>query len=486
MNRCAERRVMREALAALRKDTLVYGFGQALGRGVQFLLVPILTRLLAPGVYGVSDLVLAYTQFVVLVLVFGTDAALVRFFYEEPDRGARRRMISTSLVFRLVIGAALAAVFTLAAGSIAHHFLGSPAYRKYVWIGALTLPWSLIVLFGNDVLRVTFQKWKFIALNLAQAVVTFALSWYLVAGRGLGVAGILYGKLAGDACAALLALVLIRLNITPRLNLAALSRMLSFGAPLVPASMMYGVISAADRFALQHYRPLAEVGVYAVSVKFFALVMLGVQAFSLAFFPFAHARAASADAPRIYAVVLGRYLTLASLAAAAAGLFAPEVLAMLVPAAYRGAAGPAALLTFAAVAYGAYYVACLGVQRALRTGLLVWTAIAGAAAAVFGNVVLTPRFGPLGAAAATLAGNAILALTTFAVAQRVHPLPYRGGRLAALAALTLAAALAGQRWIAPGPAGTALKLGVLLGLAGVAAALDTWQGRADRAQSAEV
>src|SRR6267378_672027 len=82
---------MREALKSLRSDALIYGFGQALGRGVQFLLVPLLTRLLSPEVYGVSDLVLAYSQFVVLVMVFGTDAALVRFFYSEPDRDSRPR-----------------------------------------------------------------------------------------------------------------------------------------------------------------------------------------------------------------------------------------------------------------------------------------------------------------------------------------------------------------------------------------------------------
>ncbi|MGH7741798.1 MAG: lipopolysaccharide biosynthesis protein, partial [Candidatus Eiseniibacteriota bacterium] len=282
---------MRDALQRLKSDALIYGAGQALGRGVQFLLVPILTRVLAPEVYGVSDLVLAYSQFVVLTLVFGTDAALVRFFYQEPDRDARRRMISASLLFRMALGLAATLIFTLLAGVIAHQFLGSDVYRKYVMIGAWTLPWSLLVLFVNDVLRVTFQPVKFVSLNITQAVVTGALSWWLVAHRGLGVAGILYGKLAGDACAALLGLALIRLSVTRRPNFATLGRMLRFGAPLIPAALAYGVISAADRYFLQHTRSLAEVGVYAVAVKFFSLVMLGVQAFSLAFFPFAHARA---------------------------------------------------------------------------------------------------------------------------------------------------------------------------------------------------
>jgi O-antigen/teichoic acid export membrane protein len=468
---------MRDALKSLRSDALIYGFGQALGRGVQFLLVPILTRLLAPAVYGVSDLVLAYSQFVVLVLVFGTDAALVRFFYGEPDREARRRMISTSLAMRVTLGLVASLVFALAAGSVAHSFLGSDAYRKYVAIGAWTLPCSLLVLFGNDVLRVTFQPVKFVILNVTQAVVTAGVSWWLVADRGIGVAGILYGKLAGDAVAALLAIVLIRLNLTTRFDARVLRRMIGFGLPLVPAALAYGVISAADRYALQHYRSLAEVGVYAVGVKFFSLVMLGVSAFSLAFFPFAHARAQSPEAPKIYALVLARYVTLASLLALAAGLFAPEALAVLVPAAYGDAASPALLLTFAAVAYGAYYVACLGLQLALQTWWLMVTGVLGAVVAVIANVALTPRFGTAGASAATLAGNLTLAVTTYWVSQRLRPMPYRGARLGLLFVAAVALALAGQRWVSPGAMGVALKLGILLGYLGVCAALGVWHER---------
>lgn len=452
---------MRDALRKLNADVLVYGFGQALGRGVQFLLVPILTRILAPDVYGVSDLVFAYSQLVILVLVFGTDAALVRFFYEEPDREARRRMSSTSLTFRLAVGTTVALCLWSAAGSLAGPLFGSEAYRKYLTIGAWTLPFSLIVLFGNDLLRVTLQPWKYIALNIAQALITFALSWWWVAQVRLGVVGILYGKLAGDFCAALLALGLTWRYFTPRLNSAALHRMLSFGAPLVPTAFFYGVISAADRYSLQHFRSLTDVGVYAVGVKFFALVMVGVQSFSMAFFPFAHARAETPEAPKIYAIVFARYVALASWVALAASLFAPEAL-VLVPQSYRAAAGPAVMLTFAAVAFGAYYVACLGVQRARKTKWLMLTAFIGALASVAANLLLTPRFGPTGASAATFLGNTALAVSTYWVSQLVFPLPYRGARLAALFSVAVILALAGQRWISPGAVGATLKLALLL------------------------
>jgi O-antigen/teichoic acid export membrane protein len=338
--------------------------------------------------------------------------------------------------------------------------MGSAAYRKYLAIGAVTMPFTLLTLFANDVLRVTFQPQKFVALNFAQTVVTASVSLWLVLERHMGVAGVLYGKLAGDAAGAGLGLLLIRRSIRPAFDRAVLARMVWFGAPLVPAALCYGIVGAADRFFLQRTHGLDAVGVYAVAVKFFAVAMMGVSAFSLAFFPFAHARANEADSPRLFARVFSLYGAAGSVLALAIGAFAPEIVAVAVPPEYQGAAPPALLLVFAAVAYGAYYLACLGIQLALRTHWLGWTAAAAALVAVAANATLVPKGGVLGAAEATLLGNVTLAVGTYAVAQRVHPLPFRGVKVLLLFVTALGLGIAAQH--APSsPTGWALKGGAV-------------------------
>jgi O-antigen/teichoic acid export membrane protein len=463
---------MREALKKLSAESLVYGLGQVSGRAVQLLLVPVLTRVLARGEYGVSDLVLAYLQTAVLVLVFGMDGALARFFYQEPDRAARIRMASTSLAFRLVVGGLAALLLALFATPLSRALVGSEVYRKVLLLGAATLPFTLVVLFGNDVLRVTFQPWKFIALNLAQTLLTTGLSLWLVLAKHLGVAGVLYGRLAGDAACALFALVLVRHTITPRFSLATLRRMLGYGAPLVPVAIAYGAIASVDRFVLQRARSLEDVAVYGVAIKFFALVTMGVSAFQLAYGPFAFARASAPDSGRLYARVLAAYVAVAGLAAMLGGLFAPEALAVVAPPAYAGAAGPAAFLAFAAVAQGAYYVVSVGIGLALRTPLLGWSAGGAALVAVGANLLLAPRLGPLGAGLATTLGYVASAVLAYVVAQRVHPVPFRGLRLMLTFALGLALTLAGQRLAPAGWAGVPAKLLLLL----VYAAAVWWLG----------
>ncbi|MBI1795677.1 MAG: oligosaccharide flippase family protein, partial [Candidatus Eisenbacteria bacterium] len=280
------------------------------------------------------------------------------------------------------------------------------AYRKYLTIGAATLPFTLLVLFANDVLRVTFQPWKFIAMNVAQTVITGGITLALVLGRHLGVAGILYGKLAGDAITAALGLVLCRHAIRPVFDRATLARMLRYGAPLVPVAFAYGLISAMDRFFLQRTHTLEDVGVYAVAMKGFTLATMAISAFQLAYGPFAFARARSPEAPRLYARVFSLYAAAGSVGALAIAAFAPELVRVLAPPAYAAAASPALWLAFAAVAQGAYTVGNIGIGIALRTELLGWAAGGAALIALVANALLTPALGPTGAGAAGLAVRA--------------------------------------------------------------------------------
>ena len=466
---------MKDGLKKLSGESLIYGIGQVSGRAVQVLLVPILTRALVQGEYAISELAMAYTQTAVLLLVMGMDGALARFFYHEPDRAARVRMVSSSLAFRLATTITIALLLALAARPLAGLLMGGEVYVKYVRLTALTLPFTLLVMFGNDVLRVTFQPWKFIALNIANTVAVTGLSLFFVIVQHRGVIGVLYGRLLGDSACALLALVLIRHALRPAFDAPVLRRMLAYGLPTVPAAIAYGFITSLDRFMLQRTRSLDEVAVYGIAVKFFAVVTMGVSAFQLAYGPFAYARARDPGAPRLFARVFASYVALASLGALVVGLLAPELLRVLVPATYAGASGPALWLAFAAVAQGAYTVAAIGIGLSLRTPLLGWCAGGAALIGALAQWLLTPRFGPVGAGAATFCGYLASAVFTYFTAQKVHPLPYRGGRLAALGGLALAIGLAGQRFGA-GPGGWVVRGALVLGLAATIAALRVWSG----------
>lgn len=465
---------MRDALKKLSGDSLIYGIGQVGNRAVNVLMVPILTRVLRPGEYAISELAFAYSQAVILVLVMGLDGALARFFYHEPDRAARVRMASSSLIFRVITSVLIAVLIAALSGPLAAQFMGGPAYRKYLLVAAATLPFTLLVLFGNDVLRVTLQPIKFVTLNSVNVLLVFALSFLFVVVQHRGVIGVLYGKLIGDGASALLALVLSRHALRWSFDRTVLRKMLAYGLPAVPAIFAFGVVASIDRFALQRTRSLEEVAIYGIAAKFLAVVAMGVSAFQLAYTPFAYSRLHQPEAPRLFAKFFALYVAGASGAALLVGLLAPTVLELLVPPAYRAAATPALWLAFAAVAQGAYTVASIGIGIALKTPWLNASGLAAAAVGVMLQWALTPRLGPVGAAAATCAAYFAAAAVTYAIAQRVYWLPYRGGRVIALGLLALGLGLAGQRFAPPGALGLVTRLAIAAAYAGLVLWLRVW------------
>ncbi|NOT35174.1 MAG: oligosaccharide flippase family protein [Candidatus Eisenbacteria bacterium] len=469
---------MRDALKQLRGESLVYGLGQFGGRAVQLLLVPVLTRVLAPAEYAVSELVVAYSQTAIFLLVLGMDAALARFFYGATDRAARIGMTSTSLWFRLALGLAVALVLLMLARPIAVSLLGNAVYTKYVAIGAATVPFTLLTLFANDVLRVTFQPDKFIAMNLLQTLVAVALALYLVVVRDIGVVGVLYGRLAADGCAALLGLLLLRHSIRFRFEGATLRRMLAFGLPLVPAAFAFGLMASLDRFFLLRSHTLADVGAYSVAMKFFAVATLAVSGFQLAYGPIAYARAAAtgAAAGRMFARVFAGFAALMAVGGLAISAAAPLVLEWLVPPVYRDITVAVAWLAFAAAAYGAYTLAAIGVSLSLRTWWLAGTAGLAVVVDAVAQALLTPRFGVAGAAAATCCAYATAAVLTYRAAQHLYPLPYQGARAAMVlgAGLVLALFVSVPGWIPAGPLGWLARAGVVVLFAGVLAVTRAW------------
>jgi len=462
-------------LLKLTKESVVYGLGQAVGRGLQMVLVPIFTHVFRPDEYGVIDLLALVTSIAAFLIVMGTDAALARFFYDASDADERRTLVSTLALWRIGLAFTAAIVLWLAAPALSVLILGSPDYVKYVRISAWSLPFTVFIFFQNDVLRVTFQPWKFIALNVLDTVLVAGLSILFVVTLHRQVSGVLYARLAGDALAAAAGFVLIRHSLVPRFRKDVLQRMLTYGAPLIPAAVAFWAISYADRWVLLHFTDLTAVGVYAVAVKLGTLMMLLISAFQLAWGPFAYAHARDEHAGRLFARVLTIYTALAAGLALALGLGAPEGLAWIVPAAYQGAAVPGALLAFGVVAYGGYAVAGLGANLALRTEFQAWSALLAAVVTVGLALALVRPLGLTGVALATLAGFTSSAVLLYVFSQRVHYLPHRGLRAAGLFVLAIACwwigTSAAARLGAEGQVGLGVGVRVLVLVAYAASAL---------------
>jgi O-antigen/teichoic acid export membrane protein len=218
---------------------------------------------------------------------------------------------------------------------------------------------------------------------------------------------------------------------------AKILRALRYGLPLVPSGLALWVVALSDRYFLSRYNGLDAVGVYSLGYQLGTAPMFVFSAFQLAWPQFAFRIAEDPHAGSTYAR-LTRYAALGGgMAFLILSLFAREWVGLLAGGAFREAYRVIPLVALAHLFNIAYFLFATGITIKEKTGWLpLITGISGVAN-LAANFLLIPRFGPIGAALATLAGYLILAGLTYVFSNHFLPVPYEFGRIGGIMGVLL-------------------------------------------------
>ena len=428
-------------LRRLGRHSAIYGIGGLVSRVIAVLLLPVYTRYLSPTDYGQIETLLALTTVMGLVLRAGITSAFFRFYFDETDDDGRRRVLRTSFWFTMG-GATLGLALLLAlAGPVSSLLFGTDDAADLVRVAGVAL-WATVNYEQLTALfRVEERSVAFVCASLANIFLTIGLTLWLVVALEQGPLGVIVGNLSGTLIVYLSLLGYRREQLGLEFDRGLLREMNRFGVPLVPTALFLWVTNFSDRFFLVKLADVAEAGVYSVGVRIASAMVLLLTAFRTAWPAFAYSIRDETEARQTYAYVLTYLTVVTAWVALALSLLAPWLVDLLADDAFAEAADVVGPLAFSTVAYAAYIVVAIGVGRARRTQFnWVVTGIA-ALVNVALNLALIPAYGMIGAAIATVAAYATMAVGMAWWAQRIYPVPYQWRRVgtAALAAVGLAA-----------------------------------------------
>ena len=428
-------------LRRLGRHSAIYGIGGLVSRVIAVLLLPVYTRYLSPTDYGQIETLLALTTVMGLVLRAGITSAFFRFYFDETDDDGRRRVLRTSFWFTMggaTLGLALLLVLAEPVSSL---LFGTGDAADLVRAAGVAL-WATVNYEQLTALfRVEERSVAFVCASLANIFLTIGLTLLLVVVYEQGPLGVIVGNLSGTLIVYLSLLGYRREQLGLEFDRGLLREMNRFGVPLVPTALFLWVTNFSDRFFLVKLADVAEAGVYSVGVRIASAMVLLLTAFRTAWPAFAYSIRDEDEARQTYAYVLTYLTVVTAWVALALSLLAPWLVDLLADDAFGEAADVVGPLAFSTVAYAAYIVVAIGVGRARRTQFnWVVTGIA-ALVNVALNLALIPAYGMIGAAIATVAAYATMAVGMAWWAQRIYPVPYQWRRVgtAALAAVGLAA-----------------------------------------------
>jgi len=457
-----------DELARLLRHSAIYGLAGLASRIASVILLPFLTRALGPASYGRIETMVALIALLVPLLRAGVATAFFRFYYERelaPDRGL---VVRTSFWFT-VLGATVGLVVgLLAAPALASAMLGGDAYANVVRIGFAVLAVNLLYEQLTALYRVEERSVAFTIASLINLAVTVLATIVAVFAFDAGPAGALAGTGTGTAVVLVGLIWQRRTELAPGFDRDLVRRMNRFGLPLLPAGLAIWVVDFADRLLLGRIADQHEVGLYAVGVKIASAMVLVQLAFRTAWPAFAYSLDEGPEARRTFAYVL-TYTSLVGIwMSLALGLLAPWLVRLLAAPEFAEADSVVAPLAFSGALLVAYTTLSIAATRANRTDRFWHVAVAGAVVNLVLNLLLIPDYGMRGAAAATVAAYAVLAVGMALLAQRLYPVPYEWKRLAVATGTGIALYAAGHAIDVPLAAAIALIAAypVLLGLLG--------------------
>lgn len=365
-------------------------------------------RHLGPDGFGIIAWALAITSCVAPLASLGLETIVTRRCVIAPE--ATRRTVSTAIGLRLAGSAAAMAVVAALAWS-------GPA-RPAESIAVLALIAGLLPLSASEVIDAALQArlevGRPVSLRLA-AFAGSALARLLLVWLDAPLVAFAAVMAAEAAVAALLVGLLYRSRLpdAPEATAPARSLLLE-AAPLIGTDLLIAAYSRADQLFLEWWGGAAALGVYAVAQRLSDAWIMLPSAYATAGFPRIVAAVDDPAGPNAQPVieVLRRIAWSALACACATSALAWLVVPLLFGQAFRDAVLPATLLPWAG------FFACLGIARGkwlIAAGLQRYSLAFIAIGGILGIcllVMLVPRFGLVGAALATVAMQAAIALLT--------------------------------------------------------------------------
>jgi O-antigen/teichoic acid export membrane protein len=272
-------------LEFLAKDTVLYGAASAFHQIFALITIPIITRYFSVSDYGIVDFYIILSSFLVTVFIFGQDSAVARFFHDSENVFKRRNVISQALLFQflgILIFLPILWIFSDNISNMVYQFSQS----KIIFQLVLTqIPFMLLVNFSQNILKLTFNRSKFLIITLGLTLTNTILLVVGILFFKIDIADIFVISLITYIVFGLLGLYFVRHWLTIPENFQNSKHVMIFAIPFGIMSIIETIIPAMTRWLVNDLLGAESLGLFAVGMRVASIVSLYAAAFRTAWGP---------------------------------------------------------------------------------------------------------------------------------------------------------------------------------------------------------
>ncbi len=427
-------------LKKLFKQTAIYGLATVLPRMLSFILVPIYTSVMAPGLYGEVSIIFAWFAIFNVFLAYGMETAFFRFYNKSDNKDT---VVSTSLISLAATTLAFLLITALFQNSLAGLLGIDPKYIKYI---ILILGLDALVIIPFAWLRANEKPTRYAIIKILNVAVNLGLNLFFLIAlpkmMGSNPDGLFswiykpnfeisYIFISMLIASAITFLLMLPLYLKTQFNFdkELWKGMIHYAWPVLVAGIAFTINEVFDRILLERLLDPAvaesKVGMYSACYKLGLFMTLFATAFRMGIEPFFFSHAGTENPQKAYAQITNYFVILGSVILLAVVVFADVLKVIFVrDKAYWEAMDIVPLIVLASFFLGIYHNLSVWYKVTDKTRYGAFISVIGAIITIGINYVFIPKIGYMASAIATVMAYGSMMVISYYLGKSRYPVPY--------------------------------------------------------------
>lgn len=407
---------------SLLRQLCAFGIGPILGMFVSILTVPITTRLLIPEEFGKTSMFTLVQTLFNLVALLGMDQSFVRFYnYTEIKK---EKLIQTSLLLPVSFCVLIVVVVEFFREKISIFMFGQ-FEPVILWSFIIFLPSLVLNRFCLLSIRMSLRGKVYSFLQLCSQILNFLFLIVLLVFYEKSFKSVVYANVCSIIIGTIIAIILCDdfsffsfIKNFFKIDRILLKKMLIYGLPLLPASILTWVMNAFDKFSLRTWCDFNQLGVYTAAFKIVAILNIVQSIFTTTWTPMAYKWYEEKVNPKCFERISTIVMTVMSLLFSIL-VVSRKIIMIFLGSEYSGASDIFVFLLFSPVLLTVSETVGLGINFEKKTIYNLYISFFATILNFIGNYFLVRYFGALGAAVSTCICNVIFFFARVLISRKI-------------------------------------------------------------------
>ena len=266
------------------KDTAIYTVTDAIGKAVVFLLLPFVSKYIAPDELGMATNFTVFANIITLLAGIAIINSIPYFYYEQSAED-NAKLVSHLLLYALSVCVILFVFIMLLSGFIEKKL----AINFYIQL--LCIPYVFLDLTCNIsfiLLRLEDKAYSFAGFQLLRIFLNTLFVVLLVIVAKMGGLGKIFSDILVVSCVSVLHIIRLIKNkyILLRFDPLYMKKILKFGIPLLPHSLSSWLKDGLDKVFITSFCGLYQNGLFSMAISISSIYKMVNNAFFNAYTPY--------------------------------------------------------------------------------------------------------------------------------------------------------------------------------------------------------